>query len=136
MSFSPGVKNLLRLTILMGVVEALIEFKTFKTTTEDVKIMVNLILFYTKVQEFIKEGLKASGAGKKKIDDDGTTSQSGSDADGSAVEGTSGGGGAGGGSGGGGSKSAASAFSVNKAHRYASVSVVATCRLLCEITLV
>ena len=120
----------------MGVVEALIEFKTFKTTTEDVKIMVNLILFYTKVQDFIKEGLKASGAGKKKVDDDGTTSQSGSDADGSAVEGTSGGGGAGGsGSGsGGGSKSAGSAFSVNKAHRCFSVLVVAICGLICENT--
>ena len=120
----------------MGVVEALIEFKTFKTTTEDVKIMVNLILFYTKVQDFIKEGLKASGAGKKKVDDDGTTSQSGSDADGSAVEGTSGGGGAGGsGSGsGGGSKSAGSTFSVNKAHRCFSVLVDAICRLICEIS--
>ena len=109
------MNNLLRLAILLGVVEALIEFKTYETTSDDVKTMVDLIRFYTKVQDFIKEGLKAGGGGggKKKVDDDGTTSQAGSSDAGCSSTAT------GSGSGGGGVKvGGAASYSANKSNRY------------------
>ena len=76
-------------------VEALIEFKTLETTAEDVKIMVDLIRFYTLIQDFIKEGLKTGGGGKKKGDEE--PSQSSSDAGCTSTVSGAGGGGSGGG---------------------------------------